>query len=558
MKTFKFKRLKIVEQIIIVLLCSVIIPMVTSGIIINNINQHSIRRQLNESAILIAKVVSEELDVVYRTIQAELEQIKFSEDYLKNEQDKKEYLKTSVENVPIFTDLKKIDYNPKEEIRKERLDKNIKSSKIYTKTSDGKYIVATINAQYLKNHIFQAMLDNERQIYLLNQTGQLISSHNYKEEDFQYTLKFLPKNLEIDKAVVFGNKKNQPLVYIKKEKPELTIIVNTTKKLTDQTINTDRSKILLSILITALAIILVVGFYTYYLYINIRQLFKGIIAISNGNYQRQIRLLKSIFTPYEIIFLAFEFNRMAEKINRAYVELQDKNEELNRLNKFRSNLIDTVSHEFRTPLTSIQGYTSRLLRQDIQIDEETRLKSLRTIKRQSERLSRMVENLLIIPDIDGARINVKNEAVDLNTIIDYASSFVNNTDIITNIQNDLPLLLADKDKLEQVLTNLLENAHKYSYENTPIIIEAEGKDDYIYIYVKNQCNKIPENKLNELFEKFIRIDNETTRTTRGTGLGLFIVKGLVEVMGGEITLDSNDKFGFIAKMRFKKYDETSD
>ncbi|MBR1753371.1 GHKL domain-containing protein [bacterium] len=555
MKKFKFKRLKIVEQIIIVLLGAVIIPMVASGIVINNINQHSIRKQLNESAILIAKVVSEELDVVLNTIQNELEQIKVSEEYLTSEQDKKDYIEVSLAKTPVFSSLEKVNYNPEEEIRQERQSLEPHATKIYTPMSNGNYLIATINADYLKNHVFQAMLEDERQIYILNHVGHLIISHNYNEEDFQYTLKNLPKKLETDKAVVFGNKKNQPLVYIKKAKPELTIIVNTTENLTNKTINTDRSKILLSILFSALAIILVVGFYTYYLYINIRQLFKGIIAISNGNYQRQIRLLKSIFTPFEIVFLTHEFNKMAEKIHSAYIELQDKNEELKRLDKFRSNLIDTVSHEFRTPLTSIQGYTSRLLRQDIKIDEETKQKSLRTIKRQSERLSRMVEDLLIVPDIDGARINVKLEPVSLNTIIDYATTFMNGIDIQVNIDESIPIISADKDRIEQVLINLLENAKKYATENTPVVIDTERKENSVYVYVKNQCDKIPEDKINTLFEKFIRIDSETTRTTRGTGLGLFIVKGLVEAMGGEITLHSNDDFGFIAEMRFKIYDD---
>ncbi|MBQ9688519.1 hypothetical protein IJV79_02655, partial [bacterium] len=85
MKKFKLKRFKIVEQISYVLLCAVIIPMVVSGIIINNINQHSIREQLRESAILIAKVVSSEIDVVMKTMQNELEQIKTSEEFLTSE-----------------------------------------------------------------------------------------------------------------------------------------------------------------------------------------------------------------------------------------------------------------------------------------------------------------------------------------------------------------------------------------------------------------------------------------------------------------------------------------
>ncbi len=99
-----------------------------------------------------------------------------------------------------------------------------------------------------------------------------------------------------------------------------------------------------------------------------RQLLKGLMAVTKGNYKRKVRLLVSIFTPHEIVFVAGEFNKMVREINKSYKELKLKNIELKKLDEFRSNLIDTVSHEFRTPLTSIKGYTSRLLRQDIEIN----------------------------------------------------------------------------------------------------------------------------------------------------------------------------------------------
>lgn len=156
------------------------------------------------------------------------------------------------------------------------------------------------------------------------------------------------------------------------------------------------------------------------MYINIRQLFKAVIALSKGNYQRQIRLLTTSFTPYEIIFLANEFNNMATEIHKSYLQLKKKNVELKQLNEFRSNLLDTVSHELRTPLTSIQGYTSRLMRQDIVIDEETKQKSLRIIKEQSERLKRLIEDLLTIPDIEGMRLRTVNSNIWINEVFEQS------------------------------------------------------------------------------------------------------------------------------------------
>lgn len=550
-KLIKLKRLKIAEQILIVLLGAVIIPMAISGFIINNINQQSMRSQLRDSAVLAAKMVSEEIDVFIISSINELNQIKLTIEYFNNSSNaKKKYLKTVLKNSPEFEDLKILNTTQELiDLHNHNLENN--NISIYTTTKNNRFLVATFNQKFVKDKLFRSLNEDKRQIYVLSEQNKLIAAHNYKEKDFQSTIKYLPKKLKVNTPTIFGKIKNQPMAYLKKDSPNVTIIVNTTRNVTKKAINENRFKIILAVLVASLAVIFVVGLYTYYLYINIRQLFKGIIALSKGNYQRRIRLLTNVFTPYEIIFLAFEFNRMASQIYKSYLQLKKKNAELKELNDFRSNLIDTVSHEFRTPLTSIQGYTSRLLRQDIEIDEETKQKSLRTIKKQSERLSRMVEDLLVVPDIEGEKIRINSEPLWLNKIIDSAIMLVNNEEkeIINYTQDDFPLIIADKDRLEQVFVNLLENAIKYSAENKPIIIDSTIEDNFAKIYIKNQCEVIPENKLQKLFEKFTRIDDKTTRTTRGTGLGLFIVKGLIEAMNGEVKLYSNEEDGFIVEVK---------
>ena len=112
--------------------------------------------------------------------------------------------------------------------------------------------------------------------------------------------------------------------------------------------------------------------------------------------------------------------------------------------------------------------------------------------------------------------------------------------------DDFPPVIADKGRLEQVFVNLYENAIKYSYPDSPIFVTVEQQDNKAIIEVKNSCDVIPEKKLKTLFEKFVRLDDEMTRTTRGTGLGLFIVKGLIEAMNGTIELSSDEEFGFCA------------
>lgn len=558
-KLIKFKKLKIAEQILIVLLGAVIIPMAISGFIINNINQQSIRSQLRDSAVLISRMVSEEIDVFLISSLNELNQIKLTMEYLNGGAGvRKKYLRNVLKNSPEFEDLTILS-SPEELLKLH--DYNLKNNtvSIHTPTKDNKFLVATFSEKFVKDKLFRSLSEDKRQIYVLSEQNRLIGAHNYKEKDFQSTIKYLPKRLKKDTPVIFGRIKNQPLVYLKKTNPNITIIVNTTRSVTRKAINENRFKIILAVLVASLTVIFVVGLYTYYLYINIRQLFKGIIALSKGNYQRRIRLLTNFFTPYEIVFLAFEFNRMASQIHKSYLQLKKKNAELKELNEFRSNLIDTVSHEFRTPLTSIQGYTSRLLRQDIEIDEETRQKSLRTIKKQSERLSRMIEDLLVVPDIEGERIRTVLEPLWLSKVINSAVALVDGEEkeIINNTPEDFPLVVADKDRLEQVFVNLLENAIKYSTPNKPVIIKSVIENKFAKIYIKNACEVIPENKLQKLFEKFTRIDDKTTRTTRGTGLGLFIVKGLIEAMNGEIKLYSNEQDGFVVEIKLPIYQPNS-
>src|SRR5574344_313741 len=551
----KARRLRIIEQILIVLFFAVLVPMVISGFIINNINQQSMRAQMRDSAVLISKMVSEEADVFALSANTQLNQIEIALSSFKSASARANYINKVLKNSPDYENI--LVLNSKKNLsqaRKQALDKRL--IPFFRPLKNGKYIGISFNVEAVRKKFFKSLSDDKRQIYVLTNDGILIASHNYDEKDFSNIKRHLPKKMKTGIPVIFGGIKNQPLVYYKKTDPNVTIIVNTTKEVTQELINVNRAKIILSVLIASLTVLFVVGLYSYYLYINIRQLFKAIIAISKGNYKRRIRLLTHVFTPYEIIFLAFEFNRMAKQVHKFYIKLEKSNLELKKLDEFRSNLIDTVSHEFRTPLTNIQGYTSSLLRQDIQIDEEKKIKSLKTIKRQSERLSRMVEDLLVIPDIEGARIRMNLEPLWLNSVINSAVTLVKKSDKeIENLVNeDFPLIIADNDRLEQVFVNLIENANKYAKEGSKIVLEAEKVgDEFAKIYVKNDCDLIPKEKLDTLFDKFTRIDDKTTRTTRGTGLGLFIVKGLVEAMNGEIKLYSTEESGFIVEIKLPFY-----
>lgn len=557
LKSKKIKRFKIVEQIIIVLFLAVIVPLVISAVIINNINQHSVRNELRYSALIISESIASNIETFFQTGKDELDGVILALKYIKSDYAKEVYLKDMLLNSEVFESFDVVDINDNslydygDSII--NYDGTSGTVEVVERINQKQLLKAKVNLELFDEKVFNIYKKDNRQIYVLNGKKQLISSHNYNKDDFNRVVYALPKTLKTNESVIFGKVKNQPLSYFKLSKPDTIVIVNTTSQITKTTINTPRFKIISALIFTALFIFIVVLLYTYYLYINIRQLFKGIMALSKGNYKRKIRLLTNVFTPYEIIFLAIEFNKMVDEINNSYRQLKHKNRELKKLDEFRANLVDTVSHEFRTPLTSIKGYTSRLLRQDIELDDEMKLKSLKIIKNQSERLSRMVEDLLVIPDIEGAKLNLNIEPVNLYDLVNDCVLSVRNKDLrefCSQIPEDFSQVLADRDRLEQVLINLIENAYKYSYENSKVLVDASLQNSKAVITVSNEADYIPPEVLNRLFGKFIRVDDKTTRTTRGTGLGLFIVKGLVLAMNGTIELAStpDNKFAVTIKL----------
>ncbi len=553
------KHLKIVEQIILVSIFAVLVTMTICGFVINNINQHSVRAQLSNIGIIIANSVSDSIDVFQNSIKYELEQIATTLTYFETDAEKYKYLNDIKRHSKLYSDIFIL---PSEEsymsFRKKVTEQE--SAAFGVKMRDGRYLVALFEIEKVKRNVFQSIGADKRQIYVLNPDNVLVTSYNFNKQVFDKCVKQLPKELVTDEATVYGKRKNQPFIYLKRSEPNILIIVSTPKEITKNTIEHNRLKIIMAMLISSFAVLFIVGLYISYLYINVRQLFKAIIAISKGNYKRRIRLLIHFLTPYEIVFLANEFNRMANQIHKSYIKLEKTNKELKDLNEFRSNMIDTVSHEFRTPLTSIQGYTSRLLRQDIQIDEATKQKSLKVIKRQAERLKRMVEDLLVIPDIEGASLNVNIEPVDVRTVLEDALILVKNNEgktIVNEVNQENITISADKDRFEQIMINLIENAVKYADDESDIVVSIDeendkNSDEYVKIVVKNKCNVIPKDKLKTLFDKFTRLDDSTTRTTRGTGLGLYIVKGLVETMGGHIQLHSGMDWGFEVHLFMRK------
>ena len=535
------KRLKIAEQIVIVLFFAVLIPFITIGLIISNISQQTVRKELVYSSKMISGFVGDSVQNYIKFANEELRQVASAISFFYYEDDKNDFLNEIEYKYGKFNNFKVLDSDTLKN-RDPLFDSKNSTIKLYANINSEDVISADLRMAILQDALDNKFSDLKHDIYVLDGRGNIVATNDHDNNGYQDIIKNLPKNRQYHTPVLFSQVKNQPLAYFQLQNPEWTIIVKTTPVVTKKTIDMARYRIILSLVLAALFIFVMVGIYTYYLYLNIRQLFKGIIAISKGSYNRKIRLLKSVFTPHEVVFLEKEFNYMTKKVAGSYAELSEKNLELKRLDEFRGSLISAVSHEFRTPLTSIIGYSSRLLRSDIEIDDATKTKSLMVIKQQAQRLSRMVDDFLVIPDIESFKLQLNTEKLDLVKLLELSVTYANsnNTKFDINISKDLIPVEADKDRLIQVLVNLCDNAIKYNKDNAPIVISAANVEGKPCLSILNKADVIPKEILNKLYDKFVRIDSELTKTTRGTGLGLYIVKGLCEAMNISIDISSTE------------------
>ncbi|HVF53375.1 MAG TPA: ATP-binding protein [Actinomycetota bacterium] len=213
------------------------------------------------------------------------------------------------------------------------------------------------------------------------------------------------------------------------------------------------------------------------------------------------------------------------------------------IDELKSSLISTVSHELRTPLTMIQGF-SELLR-DRRLDPEDEREAIDQIATSSERLGRLVNDLLSIARLDSGRIDLHIAPHSIAALTDEAVDSFRHAAAPIRIMDlsDLPPVLVDRDKLIQVITNLVSNAIKYSPPGAPVTISGTHVEDYVAITVTDQGIGIDENEMSGLFQKFYRVDRDEVRDVSGTGLGLYIAKGLIEAQGGEMWVASQRGHG---------------
>lgn len=224
------------------------------------------------------------------------------------------------------------------------------------------------------------------------------------------------------------------------------------------------------------------------------------------------------------------------------VVMQDVTE-LKKLEQIRTDFVANVSHELKTPLTSIKGFTETLRNGAIK-DPSASEKFLDIINIETDRLTRLINDILNLSELENKRQNIPFEKISINTAIDEVEEMMKNIARLKNIkltfskETAVSYVMGNHDKVKQLLINLIDNAIKYTHEGGSVEVNTYHKERSVFIEISDTGIGIPKEHLSRLFERFYRVDKGRSRTLGGTGLGLAIVKHIVATMGGEIKVDS--------------------
>jgi PAS domain S-box-containing protein len=215
--------------------------------------------------------------------------------------------------------------------------------------------------------------------------------------------------------------------------------------------------------------------------------------------------------------------------------------------QLKATIVSLVSHELRTPLSHIKGYASSLLQPDVEWDAETQRDFIASIERQADRLGRLISDLLEISRLDAGgaarleRVPINPAALVERGIRQSAPNAVGHP-LTTSIPDGLPLVMADPGHIERVLSNLIENAAKYSPEGAPITVTVSAENNDVVFAIEDEGGGMTPEELSHLFERFYRSPRVKHRTP-GTGLGLAICREIIHAHGGKIWAESDEGKG---------------
>ena len=256
---------------------------------------------------------------------------------------------------------------------------------------------------------------------------------------------------------------------------------------------------------------------------------KAARIIADGNFDRRI----DVTTNDEMGYLADTLNYMSGELSKS--------------GEYQHKFVANVSHDFRSPLTSIKGFVEAIM--DGTIPPEMQDRYLKIVVDETERLEKLTQSLLTLDKLDSKGRPLHMNDFDINrTIKNTVATFegICRKKMITielHLESETLMVHADMEQIQQVLYNLLSNAIKFSPDHSTITIETTEKNDKIFVSVKDHGIGIPKSSINKIWERFYKIDRSRGKDQKGTGLGLAIVKEIISAHGQHINVISAEGVG---------------
>lgn len=241
---------------------------------------------------------------------------------------------------------------------------------------------------------------------------------------------------------------------------------------------------------------------------------------------------------------ASERQLLEEELRRRNYELEQQNRAVEEANRLKSEFVSMVSHELRTPLTSIQGYVELLLERERATLTDEQRGCLGIVAANADRLLGLINDLLDLSRIEAGRIDLRRAALDLPPVIRAVAGSLRplieakRQALVLDLGEALPAVWADRDRVTQILTNLISNAHKYTPVEGRITVGARSEDGVVRVGVGDTGLGLSPEEQAQLFTRYFRAGRGASAPAAGTGLGLVITRHLVELHGGEITVRS--------------------
>jgi len=250
--------------------------------------------------------------------------------------------------------------------------------------------------------------------------------------------------------------------------------------------------------------------------------------------------LRTADDPVRVAYSIAPLRVRETAIAGAVITLHDVTPELETI-QAKDALMLAASHELKTPMTSIKGLSELLL--DFELTDDQRRELLRDLHVQADRMERLIGDMLEVSRIESGRLTLSPARVEVEAVIEHVRRDVEpalrGRVLHCRIEDHTPPIWGDRQKLHQILVNLVTNAIKYSDDGTPITLTAGAHGGMVRLEVIDEGQGIRKEHLPRLFEKFYRADDPAVRRTAGTGLGLYIVRNLVDMLGGHVDVQSH-------------------